>query len=69
MTFNLYTDDGRVFGPYGSLPLAQKQARAKLAENTRRKIVEIRPVFAGKGAFSRHTVGSIYRSREQKEKS
>ena len=26
----VYTDTGEVYGPFGSLPLAQKQARAKL---------------------------------------
>jgi hypothetical protein len=28
MTFKIYTDTGETYGPFGSLPLAQKHARA-----------------------------------------
>ena len=64
MTFKIYTDDGKVYGPYGSLPLAQKYATSKLIEHKLRKMVEIRPSFGGKGPFSKRTVGSFYKSRK-----
>jgi hypothetical protein len=64
MTFHVYTDTGKVTGPYGSAALAQKWARAAIVEDKRVKVVEVRPVFAGKGPYSRHTEGSFYRSRK-----
>jgi hypothetical protein len=56
----LYTDTGEVYGPFGSLPLAQKHARAKLVENTRMKAVELRPsVSPVKGGYGpRHRLSS-----------
>ena len=62
MTFKIYTDDGKVYGPYGSLSLAQKWARAKLAGNKLRRVVEIRPaVSVVSGGFGLKHKGSFYR--------
>ena len=52
MTFKIYTDPGESYGPFGSLSVAQKHARAKLVENTRMKAVELRPsVSPVKGGY------------------
>jgi hypothetical protein len=65
MTFKIFTDTGKVTGPYGNLPLAQKWAKAAIAGDKRVKVVEIRPVAAGtREPFNRHTIGSFYRNRE-----
>jgi hypothetical protein len=62
MTFKIYTDTGESYGPFGSLSIAQKHARAKLAENTRRKAVELRPsVSLVKGGYGpRHRLSSCW---------
>ena len=64
MTFRIYTDTGKVTGPYGSLPLAQKWATAAIVGDKRVKTVEVRPSFGGKGPFNKNTIGSFYRTRE-----
>lgn len=64
MTFHLYTSTGAKFGPYGSLPLAQKEALAKVLGDQRVKGVEIRPSCSlHGGGYSRYHKGSFYKFR------
>ena len=43
MTFKIYTNTGENYGPFGSIVLAQKHARAKFAENKKIEAIELRP--------------------------
>jgi hypothetical protein len=63
MTFTLFTSTGAKFGPYGSLPLAQKEALAKLLGDKRVR-VEIRPSCSlHDGGYNRYHKGSFYKFR------
>lgn len=66
MTFRNYSDTGRVSELYGSLPVAQKWARAMLAGDKRIKVVEIRPLCspAGNAPYAKSNKGSFYRNRK-----
>ena len=64
MTFKIFTDTGASYGPFGSLPLAQKHARAKLAENKRCKAVELRPsLSSATGGYGESHRLSFYKYR------
>jgi hypothetical protein len=64
VTFHLFTSTGQKFGPYGSLPLAQKEAVAKLLGDRRVRGVEIRPSCSLHGGdYNRYHKGSFYKFR------
>jgi hypothetical protein len=66
MTFHIYADTGEKGGPYGSLPLAFKHARAIIIGNKKTKVIELRPAssFANGGYGESHKY-SFYRSRHE----
>ena len=57
-----FTDTGKSYGPFGSLPLAQKHARAKRIEDKAMEAVELRPsVSPVKGGYvPRHRLSSCW---------
>jgi hypothetical protein len=64
MTFKLFTSTGQIYGPYGSLPLAQKEALGKLLGDKRVKGIEIRPSCSlHDGGYNRYHKGSFYKFR------
>jgi hypothetical protein len=64
MTFKIFTDTGESYGPFGSLPLAQKHARAKFAENKKVQAIELRPsISSAKGGYGPSHRLSFYRYR------
>jgi hypothetical protein len=46
MSFYILTDTGKTVGPYGNMVIARREARGKIAGNTRIKEVEIRYIFS-----------------------
>lgn len=65
MRFYIFTSTGQRYGPFGTLPIAQKNAVAKLLEDKRIKAVELRPSVSpwGGGYGPKHR-GSFYKTRE-----
>ena len=64
MTFKIFTDTGESYGPYGSLPLAQKHARAKFFENKKIEAIELRPsISSATGGYGPSHRLSFYRYR------
>ena len=64
MTFHIYADTGEKGGPFGSMPLAQKHARALIIGNKRCKAVELRPSLSStKGGFASSNRFSVYKYR------
>ena len=57
MTFHIYADTGEKGGPFASMPLAHKHARALLIGNKKCETVELRPAlssFSGQGYGPNH---------------
>jgi hypothetical protein len=64
VTFKLFTSTGQIYGPYGSLPLAQKEAYARILGDRRVKGIEIRPSCSlYDGGYSSDHKGSFYKFR------
>ena len=64
MTFKIYTNTGENDGPFGSIVLAQKHARAKFAENKKIEAIELRPsISSATGGYGLSHRLSFYRYR------
>lgn len=66
MTFHIYADTGEKGGPYRSLPLAFKHARALVLGNKKTKVIELRPASSQiNGGFEEDHKYSFYRLRHE----